>query len=158
MLALEDVQQFLESRGYIEEALGIGSNIDTMAFLKLKSSKQTTLRDYCHLNYRGNTTIIRQTSEIGQPPYKGQRVHPQSVLFSEVQLVPSPTDLQQFLRCATGSPHYQGNSVFASTGDSPAFSFCVCGNHLALSEPIESQEEYEIRLKVAMAGKEFTTR
>ena len=46
LLALGDVQQFLESRGCIEEALNIGSNIDTITFLKLKSSKQTTLRDY----------------------------------------------------------------------------------------------------------------
>ena len=48
LLALEDVQQFLESRGHLEEALGIGSSMDTMTLLKLKSSKQTTLRDYCH--------------------------------------------------------------------------------------------------------------
>ena len=41
--SLEDVQQFLESRGYIEEALGIGSAIDTMTVLKLKSVKQTSL-------------------------------------------------------------------------------------------------------------------
>ena len=46
--SLEDGQQFLESRGYIEEALRIGSAIDTMTVLKLKSSKQTTLHDYCH--------------------------------------------------------------------------------------------------------------
>ena len=46
--SLEDVQQFLESRGYIEEALRIGSSINTMTVLKLKSSKQTTLHDYCH--------------------------------------------------------------------------------------------------------------
>ena len=43
--SLEDVQQFLESRGNVE-ALGISSTIDTMAVLKLKSSKQTTLQDY----------------------------------------------------------------------------------------------------------------
>ena len=41
--SLEDVQQFLQSRGYIEEALRIGSAIDTMTILKLKSSKKTTL-------------------------------------------------------------------------------------------------------------------
>ena len=46
--SLEDVQQFLESRGYIEEALRISSSIDTMTVLKLKFSKQTTLHDYCH--------------------------------------------------------------------------------------------------------------
>ena len=46
--SLEDVQQFLESRGYIEEALRIGSAIDTMTVLKLKSSLQTTLHDYFH--------------------------------------------------------------------------------------------------------------
>ena len=44
--ALEDVQHFLESRGYIEEALHIGSEVDTMTILKLKSSKQTILHDY----------------------------------------------------------------------------------------------------------------
>ena len=47
--SLEDVKYFLESRGYTEEALGIGSAIDTMTVLKLKSSKQTTLHDYCHI-------------------------------------------------------------------------------------------------------------
>lgn len=36
--SFEDVQQFLESRGYIE-ALRIGSAIDTMTVLKRKSSK-----------------------------------------------------------------------------------------------------------------------
>ena len=46
--SLEDVQQFLESRGYIEEALTIGSAVDTMTVLKLKSLKQSTLHDYCH--------------------------------------------------------------------------------------------------------------
>ena len=46
--SLEDVQQFLESRGYnIEEALDVGSTIDKMTVLKLKSSKQTTLLKYC---------------------------------------------------------------------------------------------------------------
>ena len=44
--SLEDVQHFLESRGYIEEALHIGSEVDTMTILKLKSSKQTILHDY----------------------------------------------------------------------------------------------------------------
>ena len=43
--SLEDVQQFLESRSYIE-ALRIGSAIDTV--LKLKSSLQTSLHDYFH--------------------------------------------------------------------------------------------------------------
>ena len=37
--SLENVQQFLESRGYIE-ALRIGSAIDTMTVLKLKSSNR----------------------------------------------------------------------------------------------------------------------
>ena len=37
--SLEDVQPFLESRGYIE-ALRIDSMIDIMTALKLKSSKQ----------------------------------------------------------------------------------------------------------------------
>ena len=46
--SLEDVQQFLESRGYIKVALRIGSAIETMTVLKLKCSKQTTLHDYCH--------------------------------------------------------------------------------------------------------------
>jgi hypothetical protein len=39
--ALEDVQQFLENRGFIEEALRIGQEVDTMTILKLKSVKQT---------------------------------------------------------------------------------------------------------------------
>lgn len=46
--SLEDIQQFLESRGYMEEALRIGSAVDTMTVLKLKASKQTSLHDYCH--------------------------------------------------------------------------------------------------------------
>ena len=46
--SLEDVQQFLESRGYTKEALEIGSTIDTMTALKVKSSKQTTVHDYFH--------------------------------------------------------------------------------------------------------------
>ena len=42
------IQNFKEaveslSRGYIEEALDVGSTIDKMTVLKLKSSKQTTL-------------------------------------------------------------------------------------------------------------------
>ncbi len=47
--SLEDVQQFLEDVGYIEEALEIGSAVDTMTILKIKSSKQTiaTLHGYC---------------------------------------------------------------------------------------------------------------
>ena len=44
--SLEDVEKFLESRGYIEEALRIGSEIDTLTVLKLKSSTQSTLHDY----------------------------------------------------------------------------------------------------------------
>ena len=39
------VQQFLEG---IKEALGIGSAVDTMTILKMKSSKQTALHSYCH--------------------------------------------------------------------------------------------------------------
>ena len=41
---LDDVQHFLESRGYI--ALKIGSAVDILTALKLKSSQQTTLYDY----------------------------------------------------------------------------------------------------------------
>ena len=44
--SLDDVQEFLESRGYIEEALKIGSAVDTLTTLKLKSSQQTTLHNY----------------------------------------------------------------------------------------------------------------
>lgn len=44
--SLENVQKFLESRGYIQEALGIGSAVDTVAGVKLHSSVQTSLRDY----------------------------------------------------------------------------------------------------------------
>ena len=43
---LEDVQQFLESKGCIEHSLGIGSTIDTMTALKVKSLQQTSLHDY----------------------------------------------------------------------------------------------------------------
>ena len=39
------VQQFLEG---IKEALRIGSAVDTMTILKMKSSKQTALHSYCH--------------------------------------------------------------------------------------------------------------
>ena len=44
--SLDDVQQFLESKGYIEEALKIGSAVDTLTILKLKSSQQATLHNY----------------------------------------------------------------------------------------------------------------
>ena len=43
MQHLEDVQQFLEGLGHIKEALEIGSAVETMTILKMKSSKQTTL-------------------------------------------------------------------------------------------------------------------
>ena len=44
--SLDDVQQFLESRGYIEEAFQIGSAVDTLTILKSQSSQQVTLHDY----------------------------------------------------------------------------------------------------------------
>ena len=44
--SLEDVQQFLYSRGHTKEAMCIGSSIDTVASLKTISSKQTTLHNY----------------------------------------------------------------------------------------------------------------
>ena len=44
--SLDDVQHFLESRGYIKEALKIGSAADILTALKFKSSQQTTLYDY----------------------------------------------------------------------------------------------------------------
>ena len=44
--SLDDIQHFLESRGYIEEALKIGSAVDILTALKFKSSQQTTLYDY----------------------------------------------------------------------------------------------------------------
>ena len=57
--SLENVQQFLESRGYIE-ALRIGSAIDTMTVLKLKSSKQTTnvVAEHCHSGLILSVTVI----------------------------------------------------------------------------------------------------
>ena len=39
----DDVQHFLESRGYIEEALKIGSAVDTLTALKFLLSQQTTV-------------------------------------------------------------------------------------------------------------------
>ena len=44
--SLDNVQEFLESRGYIEEAFNIGSAVDTLTSLKIKSSQQTSLHDY----------------------------------------------------------------------------------------------------------------
>ena len=44
--SLDDVQEFLECRGYIQEALKIGSVVDTLTGLKLQSSQQTSLHDY----------------------------------------------------------------------------------------------------------------
>jgi len=44
--SLEDVQRFLESRGYTQEALGIGSSVDKIACLRLRCASQTSLRDY----------------------------------------------------------------------------------------------------------------
>ena len=44
--SLEDVQEFLYSQGHTQEAMCIGSSIDTVASLKSLSTKQTTLHDY----------------------------------------------------------------------------------------------------------------
>ena len=44
--SLEDVQQFLESRGHIEEALSLGSSIDRVAYIQLQCTSQTTIHDY----------------------------------------------------------------------------------------------------------------
>lgn len=43
---MEDIQQFLESRGHTKEALLIGSAVDKVAGLKLKNMTQTTINDY----------------------------------------------------------------------------------------------------------------
>ena len=44
--SLEDIQDFLERRGCIEEAMGIASKVDMIANLRITSSRQTTLLDY----------------------------------------------------------------------------------------------------------------
>lgn len=53
--SLEDVQQFLESRGYIEEALRIGSAMDTMTILKLNPPNRPLYM----------TTVIAEQSHSG---------------------------------------------------------------------------------------------
>ena len=54
--SLNDVQEFLESRGYIQEALKL---VNSRHFnkLKLKTSQQTSLYDYIINNYYGCTTM-----------------------------------------------------------------------------------------------------
>ena len=48
ILALEDVNQFLESRGHIRISSMVGSVIDEVAGLKAVSTKQTTIHDFFH--------------------------------------------------------------------------------------------------------------
>ena len=44
--SLDNVRQFLENKGHVQEALQVGSTVDTLTSLKLQSAKQTTLNDY----------------------------------------------------------------------------------------------------------------
>ena len=44
--SLDNVQQFLENKGHVHEALQVSSTVDTLTSLKLQSAKQTTLNDY----------------------------------------------------------------------------------------------------------------
>ena len=46
ILALEDVNQFLENRGYIQASSMVGSVIDEVAGLKAASTKPTTIHDF----------------------------------------------------------------------------------------------------------------
>ena len=46
ILALEDVNQFLENRGYIQSSSMVGSVIAEVAGLKAASTKQTTIHDF----------------------------------------------------------------------------------------------------------------
>ena len=49
ILALEDVNNFLESRGFIQASSMVGSIVDEVACLKAQSAtKQTTIRDFFH--------------------------------------------------------------------------------------------------------------
>ena len=49
ILALEDVNHFLESRGFIQASSMVGSIVDEVAGLKAQSTtKQTTIRDFFH--------------------------------------------------------------------------------------------------------------
>ena len=49
ILALEDVNHFLESRGFIQASSMVGSIVDEVACLKAQSAtKQTTIRDFFH--------------------------------------------------------------------------------------------------------------
>ena len=48
ILALEDVNQFLENRGHIRISSMVGSVIDEVAGLKAVSTKQTTIHDFFH--------------------------------------------------------------------------------------------------------------
>ena len=48
--SLDNVRQFLESRGRVQEALQVGSTVDALTSVRLQSSKQTTLNDYFPTN------------------------------------------------------------------------------------------------------------
>ena len=51
--SLEDVQQFLESRGHTEEAISVGLSVDRAVSLKLQCASQTTISDYFHVLFNG---------------------------------------------------------------------------------------------------------
>ena len=44
--SLDNVRQFLENKGHVQEALQVGTTVDTLTSLILQLSKQTTLHDY----------------------------------------------------------------------------------------------------------------
>ena len=69
------------------------------------------------------------------------------------------SELKDFLRCATGSPYHQGNTVnvlFMAEADSPAFAFCTCGHQVAISELIQSEEKFMFGMKAVLEGRGFT--
>ena len=53
--SLDDVQQLLESRGYIEEAFQIGSAVDTLTILKI---------NYNHPNRYNSTRLLYKNVKI----------------------------------------------------------------------------------------------
>ena len=68
-------------------------------------------------------------------------------------------ELLDFVRCVTGSPYCQGNTInveFSADQDVPAFTFQTCAKQLTISEKISCEETFCLGLKAVMT-QEFTT-
>lgn len=67
------------------------------------------------------------------------------------------TELQDFLRYTTGSPHVQGNHVVV-TFDRDAFEFTVrtCSRTLSISPHIDEYKSFASALHMLIDSKQFT--